>query len=91
VRTPVEKRDPAAIAAAAAEAGKVWAMVDAKLGAHEFICGDTPTIADVAFGPHAHRWFVLPVERPHLPALRAWYDRLLTRRPYVAHCAQTPA
>jgi glutathione S-transferase len=91
VRTPPEKRDPAAIAAAAADAGKVWSMVNTKLTGRDFICGDKPTIADMAFGPHAHRWFVLPVERPDLPALRAWYERLLTRKPYATHCAQTPA
>lgn len=91
VRTPPDKRDPAAIAAAAADAGKVWAMVDTKLKGRDFICGAQPTIADLAFGPSVHRWFVLPIDRPDLPALRGWYDRLLTRKPFVAHCAQPPA
>jgi len=91
VRTPPEQRDPAAIAAATVDAGRVWAMVEAKLAGQEYLFGATPTIADVAFGANAHRWFVLPIDRPDLPALRAWYDRLLTRPPYVTHCAQTPA
>jgi len=87
VRTPPEKRDPAAIAAAAADAGKVWAMVETKLGDKDFLFGEKPSIADIAFGVLVHRWFVLPIERPDLPALRTWYDRLLTRPPYKAHCA----
>src|SRR3712207_8945960 len=42
----------------------------------DFVCGRAPTLADVALGIYAHRWFALPLERPDLPALRAWYDRL---------------
>lgn len=88
VRTPLEKRDPAAIAAAAVETGRVWTIVEAKLAGRSFLGGAQPSIADVAFGPAAHRWFVLPIDRPELPALRAWYDRLLTRPAYAKHCAQ---
>jgi glutathione S-transferase len=91
VRTPPEKRDPSAIAAAVLEAGRGWAMLDAKLSGQEFLFGAKPSIADIAFGVHAHRWFVLPIERPELPALRAWYERLLTRAPYATHCAQPPS
>jgi glutathione S-transferase len=29
-----------------------------------------------------HGWFNLPMERPALPHLRAWYDRLLERPAY---------
>jgi glutathione S-transferase len=33
-----------------------------------------------------HRWLSLPgVERPELPALRAWYDRLTARGAYREH------
>jgi glutathione S-transferase len=88
VRTPPEKRDMAAIAAGVVEAGRAWTMVDARLGTQRFMLGAAPTLADIAFGPHVHRWFNLPIERPDLPALRAWYDRLLARPPFVAHCAQ---
>jgi len=88
IRTPPEQRDPAAIAAAAAQAGKVWTLVETKLGDQNFLLGARPTIADIAFGVHAHRWFSLPIDRPALPKLRAWYDRLLTRPAYATHCAQ---
>ena len=91
VRTPADQRDPAAIAAAATEAGRVWTMAEARLASGDFLGGATPSLADLAFGPLVHRWFMLPVDRPALPALRAWYDRLLTRPHYVAHCAQALA
>jgi glutathione S-transferase len=35
-----------------------------------------------------HRWFTMEFERPPLPHLRAWYDRLLERAPYRAHVAR---
>jgi len=88
IRTPPDQRDPAAIAAAVLDAGRVWTMLDTKLAGRDFIAGGKPTIADAAWGTHVHRWFALPIERPKLPALRGWYDRLLARPPYVAHCAQ---
>jgi glutathione S-transferase len=90
VRTPPEKRDLAAIGAAVGEAGKAWAVVDAKLAGQHFLLGSQPTIADIALGVHVHRWFEMPIERPDLPALRAWYERLLTREPYAAHVAVRP-
>jgi glutathione S-transferase len=44
-------------------------------------------VADMALGGFLHRWFALPVERPDLPNLRAWYDRLLARTAYRTHVA----
>jgi len=88
VRTAPEKRDMQAIGAAVAEAGRAWALVDAKLAGQAFLFGAKPSIADVALGVHVHRWFAMDIPRPDLPALRAWYDRLLLREPYQVHVAQ---
>ena len=88
VRTPPEKRDMQAVASALSEAGQVWAMLDAKLRGRDFIAGSAPSIADIAFGANVHRWFAMPIERPDLPALHGWYERLLARAPYVQHVAQ---
>jgi glutathione S-transferase len=87
VRTPPEKRDPAAIAAAVVEAGQIWGILDARLAKHAYVVGDAFTLADISFGVHVHRWFVMPIDRPEAPHLRGWYDRLLTRPAYKAHCA----
>ena len=87
-RTPPEKRDNAAIAAAVAEVGPLWGMLDARLAKHPCVCGDALTLADITFGPHVHRWFVLPVPgRPEAPHLHAWYQRLLARPAYKSSCA----
>lgn len=79
VRIPEAKRDWDATHKARAEAETLWGMVDRHLGSRPFITGDDFTLADIALGIYAHRWFVLPIERAEMPALRAWYDRLLRR------------
>ena len=88
VRTAPERRDAAALAAGLAEAGRVWSMLDTKLADRAFITGAAPCIADIAWGANVHRWFAMDIARPHQPALRAWYERLLARAPYATHVAQ---
>jgi glutathione S-transferase len=88
VRTPPEQRDEAAIAAAVTEAARPWSIVDAALAHGRFIAGDTLTLADIVFGVHVHRWFVMPIARPELAHLRRWYDDLLTLPVYAAHIAR---
>ncbi|MBV9783864.1 MAG: glutathione S-transferase family protein [Acidisphaera sp.] len=88
IRTPPEKRDMAAIAKGAEEAGRSWAIVDAALGRHPFVAGEAFSLADIVFGVHAHRWLQFPVARPDTPHLKAWYERLLTRPIYAKHIAR---
>ena len=40
---------------------------------------------DISLGMFVHRWYSYPVERPSMPHLRAWYDRLGTRPAYKTH------
>ena len=87
VRTPPERRDQAAIGAAAVEAGRVWGMLDLILARVPYVAGPVFTLADIALGVHVHRWFSFPMNKPDLPHLRAWYDRLLQRAAYRDHCA----
>jgi glutathione S-transferase len=90
-RTPPAQRDNDRIAAAVKEAGELWGILDARLAKHPYVAGDSLTLADITYGPHIHRWFVLPVPgRPEAPHLHAWYQRLLARPPYKAHCANPP-
>ena len=91
VRTPAEKRDNAAIAAAIMQAQALYGLIDAELARHDWITGDHFTIADVAYGPQVHRWFVLDLPgRVELPNLRRWYERMKLRPEYVAHCTAPP-
>lgn len=89
VRIPEPERDWPAHDAALAEAGRLWAILDAELGrdgGRGYVCGPGLTLADIALAPYAHRWFALPVARPDLPNLAAWRDRLRERHAgYRAH------
>ena len=90
VRTPPEKRDAGAIDAAMREVTRVWSMLDAVLARTPYVAGPDFTLADIALGVHVHRWFSFSVNKPDLPHLRAWYDRLLQSPPYRAHVADIP-
>ncbi|HMK67475.1 MAG TPA: glutathione S-transferase, partial [Stellaceae bacterium] len=82
VRTPPEKRDPAAIAQAAKSLNGLWARLDRHLEHRPFVGGSAFSMGDIPAGALVFRWLNLPVERTELPHLRAWYDRLTTRPAY---------
>ena len=89
VRTPPEKRDSAAIAAAVTELARIWAIcANQAQGKGGFLCGPSLTLADITFAPHLHRWFHMPIEnRPDVPGLRAWYDRMGPHEGFRKHVA----
>ncbi|MDO9709525.1 glutathione S-transferase family protein [Paracraurococcus lichenis] len=86
VRTPEAERDMAACARAHEAAERLWRIVDAQLEGREHVAGGF-SIADMAMGGFLHRWFALPVERPPMPRLEAWYARLQARPAYAKHVA----
>ena len=86
VRTPEAERDLPAAAKARDAAERLWRIVDAQLAGQEFVAGRFG-VADIALGGFLHRWFELPIARPDLSNLRAWYDRLLARPAYRTHVA----
>lgn len=89
VRTPPEKRDDGAIAQAVKDAAGAYALIAVPLERSPFIAGERLTLADLAWGPHVHRWLHLPIpDRPEYPSLRRWYERLLERPAYATHVAR---
>jgi glutathione S-transferase len=82
VRTPPDKRDPQALGQGVADAAKAWGLIGAGLTRHAYVAGPDFTLADIPWGVHAHRWFNLDFDRPEVPGLRAWYDRLCERPAY---------
>jgi glutathione S-transferase len=93
VRTPADKRDLTAVAAAIEETARAWRMIEATLETHDFIAGSAFSLCDIPWGVHAHRWFgmdYLGLVRPEMPALRAWYDRLCERPAYRQAVVATP-
>ncbi len=87
-RTPPEKRDPAALEASRLRAIDLWRIVEAQLGYGDYLAGPALTLADICVGIWAYRWHAYPIERPSLPRLRAWYERLGTSPGFAAHVAR---
>ncbi len=85
IRTAPEKRDMAAITKSAADAGKVWARLDQKLEGKHYVAGQHFTMGDIPVGCFIHRWYALPIERPELKNVKAWYERLKTRPAYAKY------
>lgn len=85
VRTPEAKRDQSAIEAAAGRLGALLRRLDSYLGSRRFVAGDSFTMGDIPVGAVCYRYYELPIERPKLPAIEAWYGRLQERVPYRTH------
>ena len=85
IRTPPEKRDMAAIGKAAVEVGALWARLDQKLAGKLYVAGSHFTMGDIPVGCFVHRWYALPIERPELKNVKAWYERLKTRPAYAKY------
>ncbi|WP_116138574.1 glutathione S-transferase family protein [Trinickia diaoshuihuensis] len=80
VRTPPEERDMEALAANMKTLIARWKILDGHLQGRFHPEGDRFTIADIVLGAFAKRWFGLPgVERPPMPSLERWYQRLTQR------------
>lgn len=60
-------------------------QLDAQLKGRAFICGEDLTLADVAAGHVLYRYFEIPIYRPSLPNLAAYYARLTSREAYRKH------
>ncbi len=84
IRTPPEKRDHAYTAAAIRKTAENLTILDAHLAARDYVTGPAFTMADIPLGATAYRWFRLDIERPPMPNLEAWYERLCARAPYQA-------
>jgi glutathione S-transferase len=81
VRTPKEKRDMAAIQKDVDAEAVVWRIPETLLATNSYIEGDQFTIADIALGAFARRWFgVEGVTKPKLPNLERWFA-LISERP----------
>lgn len=88
VRTPPEQRDMAALQEAADAEAVVWRVVESQLATRRFIEGDQFTIADIALGAFARRWFgVEGVTRPKQPHMERWFAQFAQRPGFQKHIA----
>jgi glutathione S-transferase len=86
VRTPKEKRDMIAIQKDVDAEAVVWRIPERLLSTRRYIEGDQFTIADIAIGAFARRWFgVEGVSKPQLPNLERWFAEISKRPGFVKY------
>jgi glutathione S-transferase len=90
IRTPEDKRDHAAIAAAEARLAKVMTILDVQLAKTPYVAGDAFCMGDIPVAVMAHRYLHLFPDHPPLRNLQRWYDALAGRQAFADHVASVP-
>ena len=87
IRTPDDRRDASAIERSAVDCLRCFSIIDAQLAGRAALCGEALTVADMAVAPFVHRWLALPTDHGDLPALQAYYRRMMSREAFRQHVA----
>lgn len=82
LRMTPETRDETALTSGLEACGKLLAIPEAELGKTPFLSGAELGFGDIPLGCIAYGWFEMPIIRPDLPNLSAWYERLKQRPAY---------
>lgn len=85
IRTRPEDRDETALSAAVKDAGETFAILDKALEGRKFLGGEAPGFGEIPIGVTTYRYHSLPVERPALPNVTRWYERLQEREAFREH------
>lgn len=86
VRKSPSHSDPQAVAASVAQWNGQMQILDAQLASTgAYAAGATFTLADLVLGLSTNRWFMTPMERPYLPAVEAYFERLSRRPAFLLH------
>ncbi|MFK0087895.1 glutathione S-transferase family protein [Pseudomonas sp. NPDC090755] len=86
VRQSPAHQDPQALAAACANWTRNMTILEQQLkrtGA--YVSGQDFSLADIPIGLSVNRWMQTPLQRPELPAVHAYYERLSEREGYRLH------
>jgi len=67
------------------QCGTCFQQLDKQLVRRDYICGKELTIADITIGAMMFRYMTLPIERPSLKNMQAWYQRLEQRPAFQKH------
>lgn len=86
-RTPPEKRDDSVIRRSLERSVETFGILEAHLARHPHVAGEAFTLGDIPIGCVVYRYLHMPIERPDLPALAAYHQRLLARPGYATHIA----
>lgn len=90
IRTPPEKRDANAIAAAKEKTVAAARIMDAQLGKTQYLAGNEFSYGDIPAGIMIHRYVQLIPERPATPGLDRWYAAISSRAAFKEQVAVVP-
>ena len=82
VRTPLEDQKPERIKTLNNSLSRNFKILDSRLAETPFVGGHSFSMADIPAGTTTYRYFEMPIERPSLPHVEAWHDRLQQRPAY---------
>lgn len=85
IRTPPEKRDAKAIEEGTKKSHELAALLDQALADRPYVAGQAFTMGDIPIGAEVQRYMRVPIERPALPQLQAWFERLRARPAFLKH------
>ena len=84
-RTPEAQRNWPQIRQGIARSAILFRLLDRHLETSPYLAGDTLTFGDIPAGAQLYRYFELEIDRPSLPAVEAWYERLKARPAFAEH------
>jgi glutathione S-transferase len=90
VRTPEPDRDMKLVESSKSAMEGLAKIMDNALADRAFLAGDSFTMADIPAAIQIYRWVALVEDRPSVPNLDAWYDRLCQREPFKTHVLDIP-
>jgi len=82
LRTPPAEQDWRAIGAALQQCAEILEIPNAVLANQPYLSGSAFGMGDIPLGSFVYAWFEMPIERPDLPYLAQWYERLKQRPAY---------
>lgn len=84
-RTPDAQRNWTAIRRSIDGSAGHFRLLDRVLATQPFLAGERFSLADIPAGTSLYRYFELDIERPDVPNVTAWYQRLQARPAYRAY------
>jgi glutathione S-transferase len=84
-RTPEDQRDQPAVDAKIAACAEHMQHLDRLLATRPWIGGDAFGLGDIPAGLNMFRYFGIGVDRPDIPHVEDWYNRLTERPAYREH------
>ncbi|MEQ8394288.1 glutathione S-transferase [Thalassobaculum sp.] len=84
-RTLEAQRDGPAVADKLARCARHMELLDRELADRPYLGGDRFGLADIPAGLNLFRYFGIPIDRPSVPNVEAWYRRLQERPAYREH------